>query len=249
MYAAIAAAASRPTALTPRALEALLAYIRDGAYDWVAAEAAGIGRRPFHRWMRRGERGEQSYAELYRRVWHARGLARAEAEAWVRRRHPLAWLKLRPGRERPSQPGWTNAAPAGLDELPAEANEPEALHGLAQALREVRFDPDYDPRDYDDPEDAAPAQAAEADTPPAAAPATSPSPSPEPPTGFTPWSPPTDEEATEPVVPTGGHATPRISAPDPPRPLPRLNVPAAPTDNTTHAGRRAPGPSAQPPAP
>ncbi len=34
-----------------------MAYIRSGAFDWVAAEAAGIGSSTFRRWMKDGELG------------------------------------------------------------------------------------------------------------------------------------------------------------------------------------------------
>ena len=81
--------------------------IEGGAFDWVAAEAAGIGRRTFYDWLARGERGHRRYIEFLVRVRQARAEARISAEALVRQRDPLSWLRLGPGRERDDGPGWT----------------------------------------------------------------------------------------------------------------------------------------------
>ena len=98
----------RPTKLTDEAEEAILKGIRRGAFDWVAAEAGGIDRRTFYRWLERGEAGERRYAVFARNVMIARAESRLEAEASVRDRNPFAWLRYGPGRERPDAPGWTN---------------------------------------------------------------------------------------------------------------------------------------------
>ena len=39
----------------------------------------------------------------------ARAQARAQREAAVAQQNPLAWLRMGPGRERPGEPGWTDA--------------------------------------------------------------------------------------------------------------------------------------------
>lgn len=98
----------RRTKLTPEVQEVIVRAIRKGAFDWVAAEAAGIGRRTFYRWLSSGEARSDS---LYRQFWHdvrqARAEARQAAEARVFKDNAFNWLRYGPGRERPGAPGWT----------------------------------------------------------------------------------------------------------------------------------------------
>ena len=100
--------AGRRTKLSPEVHQQIVAFIRAGAYDWVAAEAAGIGTSTYYRWM---ERGEASAAEPYRSFWsavrQARAQARVAAEIEVRRDNPFNWLRYGPGRDRAGEPGWT----------------------------------------------------------------------------------------------------------------------------------------------
>src|SRR5215210_6675182 len=49
------AKAGRPSKLTPQVQETIVATIQAGAYDHVAAGAAGIHRATFYRWMRDGD--------------------------------------------------------------------------------------------------------------------------------------------------------------------------------------------------
>jgi hypothetical protein len=125
----------RRSLLSPAVRTALIEAIEGGAFDWVAAEAAGISRRTFYDWMKRGEAGEEPFAELVGVLRRARATARVGAERTVRLRDPLAWLRLGPGRERPEEPGWTlppkPAAPGG-------AEESEAERVLRAAQEEVR---------------------------------------------------------------------------------------------------------------
>ena len=97
----------RPSLLSAEVQADLVASIRAGAYDWVAAESAGIGRRTFYRWLERGETGDRKYARLLAEVRRARADARRNAEQAVHLRDPLSWLRLGPGRERQEEPGWT----------------------------------------------------------------------------------------------------------------------------------------------
>jgi hypothetical protein len=106
--------AGRATLLTPDLAQRILRYIRDGAFDWVAAEANGVSRRTFWEWVRRGE-GEDPdrpqtpfYAEFASQVREARAEARYSAEVEVKRGEPLSWLMKGPGRDRPGEPGWTD---------------------------------------------------------------------------------------------------------------------------------------------
>jgi hypothetical protein len=97
----------RRSLLTEQVTAKVVEAIKGGAFDWVAAEAAGIGRRTFYDWLARGERGDRRYIEFVVRVRQARAEARIRAESLVRQRDPLSWLRLGPGRERDDEPGWT----------------------------------------------------------------------------------------------------------------------------------------------
>jgi len=100
----------RPCLLTPERHKAIVAAIRAGAYDWVAAEANCIDRETFKAWMRRGERERvEPYLSFSADVRAARAQARTTAEIEVRRDQPFNWLRFGPGRERDEAPGWTES--------------------------------------------------------------------------------------------------------------------------------------------
>ena len=101
--------AGRRTLLTPEMSAKICAAIRAGAFDWVAAEAYGIGRRTFYDWIARGETGRAPYLQFSRDVEEARAQARLGAELEVRKGNALAWLRLGPGRDKKGAPGWTEA--------------------------------------------------------------------------------------------------------------------------------------------
>jgi hypothetical protein len=114
--------AGRHTKLTPDVQQRILSYIRGGAFEWVAAEAAGIGKSTFYRWLQEGEAADSgSYHDFWLEVRKARAQSRVAAEAEVRRDNPLAWLRYGPGRQRPDEPGWTESHEiAGPDAGPLE---------------------------------------------------------------------------------------------------------------------------------
>jgi len=98
----------RKTLLSPELQRAIVAAIRAGAYDWVAAEANGIGRNTFKQWMRKGEAQKSGvYANFRAEVLTARAQARLGAEIEVRKDQAFNWLRYGPGREREGDPGWT----------------------------------------------------------------------------------------------------------------------------------------------
>src|SRR5215207_800487 len=100
--------AGRPTKLSPEVHRNIVAFIRAGAYSWVAAEAAGVSKTTFHRWLQRGaEEPRGRYREFADDVRQAQAQARVAAETEVRRTSPVSWLRYGPGRERPGEPGWT----------------------------------------------------------------------------------------------------------------------------------------------
>ena len=99
----------RNTKLTSDTQKTIVAYIRSGAFDWVAAEAAGIGASTFRRWMKDGELGVPAYHGFYEEVRKAHAEARVSAEVEIRKDNPLAWLRYGPGRDRgPEKRGWTD---------------------------------------------------------------------------------------------------------------------------------------------
>ncbi len=100
--------AGRRSKLTPEVHNQIVTAIRAGAFDWVAAEAAGISKATYYRWLQRGEAARRGpYREFWVDVRQARAQARVAAETEVRRDNPLAWLRRGPGRTRRGEPGWT----------------------------------------------------------------------------------------------------------------------------------------------
>ena len=107
--------------LTPEIESQVLAFIRAGGFDWIAAEAAGIPRPIFEHWLSKGSRhGREPYRRFFVSVMQARAQARIATEVEARQKDPRFWLKHGPGRERPGYPGWSNPATGGMP--PAEGS-------------------------------------------------------------------------------------------------------------------------------
>ena len=100
----------------------IIQTIEGGAWDYVAAEAAGISQKTFYRYLSDGEtaqekadaghalgENEELYLQFRQSVIEARARARATAEVDTKRSNSLAWLKSGPGKERPGRPGWTDS--------------------------------------------------------------------------------------------------------------------------------------------
>jgi hypothetical protein len=104
----------KPHRLTPALQQAIAAYIRAGGFEHVAAEAAGVPRRVFDKWLHAGQRkeGRKVYRRFVAAVRQAGAQARLGAEIAVLKAKPLDWLKCGPGKERPGNPGWSTAARA-----------------------------------------------------------------------------------------------------------------------------------------
>jgi hypothetical protein len=127
--------------LTPAVQQAITAYIRAGGFPHVAAEAAGVPRAVFQRWLRRGQEAgaRRAYRQFAAAVRQALAQARLGAEIAVLKNRPLDWLKCGPGREAPGSPGWTGTvkAPAAAGPRANPLLRPEMqelLAGLLQAL-------------------------------------------------------------------------------------------------------------------
>lgn len=110
--------------LTPVLAETITAYIRAGGYPHVAAEAAGVPRRVFQRWLRRGRRrhAPKELQDLCRAVLQAHAQARLKAEIAILDHKPLDWLRYGPGKETNNIPGWTVAAKPIVRGPRAESN-------------------------------------------------------------------------------------------------------------------------------
>lgn len=119
----------RRTKLSAAVRARIVDAIRLGAFDHVAAQAAGIAPATFREWIARGEGRDPdrpstpAYAAFAAEVRQARATARSEAEARVFRTRPFEWLRYGPGRDRPGEPGWTEPSKlvaAGVERGPAE---------------------------------------------------------------------------------------------------------------------------------
>ena len=96
--------------------ETICNFVRAGGFPHVAAEAAGVPRAVFAEWMRRGAAPRvtsrnKRFVGFRAAVERARAEARLAAEIRVHREAALAWLRQGPGKERPDNPGWTQAVP------------------------------------------------------------------------------------------------------------------------------------------
>jgi hypothetical protein len=97
--------------LTPELQERICSYVRSGGYLHVAAEAAGVPRAVFDRWVRRGSGRKRlrRYRAFVVAIRQAAAQGRLMKEMEVLREKPLDWLRYGPGRETTDTPGWTSA--------------------------------------------------------------------------------------------------------------------------------------------
>src|SRR5438128_12005230 len=107
--------------LTPETQETILAFIRAGCFDHVAAEAAGISARTLYDWIARGEgrhpsrRPTAKLRDFAQAVRRAKAEARAGAEIRVYKDNPRYWL-AHAARTKPDREGWTDPhGPPGED--------------------------------------------------------------------------------------------------------------------------------------
>ena len=117
--------------LPAEVIDRLVQYIRAGSFPYIAAQACGIPKSTWYRWMNSGSKGRRPYRELWDKVQGAHAEARVVAENAVFGGTPLAWLRYGPGRERPGKPGWT-------DSKQIELSVPEGIavtHHFQNALK------------------------------------------------------------------------------------------------------------------
>jgi hypothetical protein len=120
---------SRPPPPTPALERQITAFIRAGGYPHVAAEAAGVPRRTFERWLRYGRQSRRDavYHAFAAAVRQAAAQARLRAEMAALDSKPLDWLKYGPGKETADNPGWTATV------RPAPRDNGGATHVLEHA--------------------------------------------------------------------------------------------------------------------
>jgi hypothetical protein len=113
--------------LTPAVQSLIVAYIRGGGFPTVAAEAAGVPRRRFEWWLRRGRRrnAPPEYRAFALAIMQATAQARLQAEVEVFKAKPLDWLKAGPGKPTDRSPGWTTAARAPVVKVEVSRLEAE----------------------------------------------------------------------------------------------------------------------------
>ena len=131
----------RPTMLKAGIVQTVVKHIRRWTFDWVAAERAGIDPRTFRRWMKRGSEGVAPYEGFAWAVRKARSEARSDVEEEVKKRHPLSWLRMGPGKDKPGEPGWSQPVAAVVvdaewEEI-GEEDDPAVLDEIERGLREV----------------------------------------------------------------------------------------------------------------
>jgi hypothetical protein len=124
----------------------ILRYIEAGAWDYVAAEAAGIDERTFREWIERGEGRHPTrpctpqLATFAKEVRQARANARAAREIKVADDAPKFWL-AHAARSRPHREGWSDPVPPGPEGgpsgpepyVPTMQEAAETLRVLAEA--------------------------------------------------------------------------------------------------------------------
>jgi hypothetical protein len=136
--------------LTLALQEQIAAFIRAGGFAHVAAEAAGLPRAVFARWLERGERpgAPANYRTFARAIREAEAQARLQAELKVRGDKPLDWLKAGPGKAGADNPGWTNPGKAGGTSAAQASKEErgrvwsEVLHLFGRCAEQLAAFPD-----------------------------------------------------------------------------------------------------------
>jgi hypothetical protein len=136
--------------LTLALQEKIVAFIRAGGFAHVAAEAAGLPREVFARWLERGERpgAAANYRTFALAIREAEAQARLQAELSVRGDKPLDWLKAGPGKDSADKPGWSNPGKAGgasvahADKASREQTWSEVLHLFGRCAEQLAAFPD-----------------------------------------------------------------------------------------------------------
>ena len=78
--------------VSPERMNLIIEYLEEGNYDVVAAQAAGITRQTFYKWIRRGkEEKEGIYFDFYQRVEKAKAAGETELIHTIRQASKRTW--------------------------------------------------------------------------------------------------------------------------------------------------------------
>lgn len=126
--------------LTPEIERTIVAYIEAGAFDYVAAEAAGVDERTFRDWIARGEgrhptrRTTPELAAFATAAREARARARVSREIVVADKDPRFWLS-HAARSKPGREGWTEPIEAPLEDASDATSFEPSAEELAETFR------------------------------------------------------------------------------------------------------------------
>jgi hypothetical protein len=127
--------------LTPELQSRVLSFLRAGGYPAIAAEAAGVPRRLFEKWLRRGghRKAQSPFRAFAEEVRQASAQARLRAEIAIFDKRPLDWLKCGPGKETSGRPGWSVAPKAHTAVRSREGNPlaDPALQGILADMKDA----------------------------------------------------------------------------------------------------------------
>lgn len=124
---------ARNTLCTPERTERILNAIKAGNYSYVAAQLGGIGERTFYDWMKRGESGEEPFAQFSQAVKEAETQAEARNVAIIQRHAQNSWQAAAWYLERKAPGRWGRKE--RIEHTGAEGG-PITLAGMAKMLRE-----------------------------------------------------------------------------------------------------------------
>ena len=110
--------------LTPLLKEQICSYVRAGAFPQKAAEACGVSASQLALWLKR--------TGFKKALEQAAAQARVAAELRVFQEDAKTWLKSGPGKDTPSEPGWTAVVKSRITEVNQQINV--LLHPQLQNL-------------------------------------------------------------------------------------------------------------------
>ena len=78
--------------ITPELIELIVEHLKEGNYDMVAAQAAGITRQTFYRWIREGKKNKEGiYFDFYLAVEKAKAEGETELLHTIRKASSRSW--------------------------------------------------------------------------------------------------------------------------------------------------------------
>lgn len=122
--------------LTPQLRAQIVGSVRAGGYPHVAAQAWGVSKAAFERWLAKGTgpEAQEPFESFARDLDDAFAQARLLAETSLYKDEPRIWLEHGPGRERLDVPGWSGPVKAAVG-LAAPSNLFENIQLMAMCSR------------------------------------------------------------------------------------------------------------------